>query len=138
MNCPFCSIDKQKTVIIRENKNTLVVFSNPKLMDGHLLVIPRKHVEKLSELNKEDRNELFQTVIDFQEKILAKVSKGCDIRQNYRPFQEQNNLKVNHLHIHLQPRDFEDKLYSKCQIFEKGIFGELDKDKAKLILELLR
>ena len=45
------------------------MFSNPRLMEGHLLVIPKRHVEKLSELNEEERKELFDTVIEYQEKI---------------------------------------------------------------------
>lgn len=138
MNCPFCNIDKEKTRIIRKGKNIFVVFSNPRLMEGHLLVIPKRHVEKLSELNKEEREELFETVIDFQEKILSKISKGCDIRQNYRPFQRQDNLKVSHLHIHLQPREFEDQLYKKSQIFEKEIFRGLTKTEIGRVNKLLK
>jgi histidine triad (HIT) family protein len=125
MDCPFCNINYEKTRIIKEGKNTLVVFSNPRLIPGHLLVVPKKHVERISELNEEERKELFEVVIEFQEKVLSKFASGCDIRQNYRPFQEQDNLKVNHLHIHLHPREFEDELYEKCQIFEKELFKEL-------------
>jgi diadenosine tetraphosphate (Ap4A) HIT family hydrolase len=137
MNCPFCNINKEKTRIIREGKNVFVVFSNPRLMESHLLVIPKRHVEKLSELNKEEKEELFETVIDFQEKILSKIAKGCDIRQNYRPFQDQDNLKVDHLHIHLQPRKFKDELFLKTQVFEKGLFKELKEEEIEKILSLL-
>ncbi len=102
------------------------------------MVIPKRHIEKLSELNKEEKKELLETIIEFQEKILSKISKGCDIRQNYRPFQNQDNLKVNHLHIHLQPREFKDELYKKSQITEKEIFRELEEGEIDKILELFR
>lgn len=124
MECPFCNINKEKTRIIKETDKVLVILSNPRLVEGHLLVIPKRHVEKLSELNDDEKKELFDTVIEFQENILKSAS-GCDIRQHYRPFQKQDNLKVNHLHIHLLPREFEDELYKKCQIYEKDIFEEL-------------
>jgi len=52
-NCPFCSIDLERTRILDETKNTYVLISNPVLVPHHLLVIPKKHVSKLSELNKE-------------------------------------------------------------------------------------
>jgi len=136
MNCPFCDINKEKTSIINEGKYTLVVLSNPRLMPGHLLVIPKRHVEKLSELDDDERKELIDKVIEYQEKILSKFAKGCDIRQNYRSFQKQDNLKVNHLHIHLQPREFEDELYFKSQIYEKQIFSEPTKEEREKFLKL--
>jgi len=137
MNCPFCNINKDKTRIIKEGKHTFVIFSNPRLMEGHLLVIPKKHVVKISELNEEEKKELFDTVIEFQEKILEKISSGCDIRQNCRPFQPQDNLKLDHLYIHLLPREFKDGLYKDCQIYEKGIFKDLTAEEVGRISKLL-
>ena len=136
MDCPFCSINQEKTRIINETKYIKVILSNPRLMAGHLLVIPKRHVEKLSELNKTERKELLEKVIEFQEKILSKFAKGCDIKQNYRPFQKQDNLKVHHLHIHLQPRKFKDELYHESQIFEKQIFSELTQEEKEKFSEL--
>jgi len=138
MNCPFCNINKEKTRILKENSKTLVILSNPRLVEGHILIIPKKHVEKLSELSAEERKELFDTLIEFQEKVLKDIAKGCDIRQNYRPFQKQDKLKVNHLHIHLQPRKLFDELYEKCQIFEKNVFKELSKEEMKRFSKLLK
>ncbi len=46
--------------------------------------------------------------------------------------------EIDHLHIHLQPREFEDDLYKKCQIFEKDIFRELTEQEIKKITELLK
>lgn len=129
--CPFCEIDHNKTRLIVNKKNTFVAFSNPSLMPYHLLVVPKRHVEKLSQLKKEEQKELFDTIIEFQEKILSKVANGCDIRQHYRPFQKQTNLKIYHLHVHLQPRELEDELYKKSQIFETKIFKNLDITKIK-------
>ncbi|NTW27061.1 MAG: HIT family protein [Candidatus Moranbacteria bacterium] len=131
MICPFCEIDKEKTRTIKEGEHTLVIFSNPRLMPGHLLVVPRRHVEKLSELFEEERKEMLDFVIEFQDKILEKVARGCDIRQNYRPFQKQNDLKVHHMHIHLQPRELRDELYEKCQIYETELFKKLPDDEIK-------
>ena len=82
MNCPFCNIDKNRDKILYESKHSIVIFSNPRLMIGHLLVIPKRHVEKLYELNMEERNDLFDNVIEFQKRILQNLAGGCDIRQN--------------------------------------------------------
>lgn len=134
ITCPFCSNIEPKSRIIEEKENSLVILSNPALVRGHLLVIPKRHIEKLSELNEVERKELISQVIKFQE-VLLKKFYGCDIRQNYRPFQKQDGIKVNHLHIHLQPREFEDELFHKSQIFEKSIFRNLSQDELNEIRE---
>jgi diadenosine tetraphosphate (Ap4A) HIT family hydrolase len=136
MDCPFCQIQQDKTTILNNGNHVRVILSNPRLMKGHLLITPKRHVEKLSELNQEEITELINKTIEFQEKILNTFAKGCDIRQNYRPFQKQNNLKVNHLHIHLQPRELEDELYKKCQITEGKIFTVLTEDEKREIFAL--
>lgn len=137
MSCPFCEINKEKTIIIKQKEYCYVCFSNPRLMEGHCLVVSKRHVEKISELNGKERKELFDTLVEYQEKILNNISKGCDIRQNYRPFQKQNNLKLDHLHIHLQPRHFKDELYKKCQIFERDIFRAITQEEINKIIKLL-
>lgn len=119
MSCPFCNLNKEKTRIIKETKSVLVVLSNPRLMPGHLLIIPRRHIEKIAELTKSERKDILETAIEFQEKILAKVASGCDICQHFRPFIPQSNLKINHLHLHIRPRKSKDNLYKTSQRFEK-------------------
>ena len=135
-NCPFCDINKERTRIIDEGLYVRIILSNPRLMYGHLLVVPKRHVERMSELYEEERSELISKVIEFQEKILNLLANGCDLRQNYRPFQNQTNLKVYHLHIHLQPRELEDELYSECQRFETQIFSELKTEEKEKLSKL--
>jgi diadenosine tetraphosphate (Ap4A) HIT family hydrolase len=136
--CPFCNINPERTKILKEGLFSIVIFSNPRLMPGHILIVPKRHIEKFSELKKEEKEELLEMIIEFQEKILRKISSGCDIKQNYRPFQKENDLKVNHLHIHLQPRELFDELYEKSQKFETDIFEELTKKELKKYLKLFK
>jgi histidine triad (HIT) family protein len=138
MECPFCNFEhlKNNTRVIDESENILVILSNPRLVPGHVLVIPKKHIVKLCELSDAEKKELFDKTIEYQEKIL-KFAKGCDIRQHFRPFQAQDSLKVDHLHIHLLPREFEDELYNKCQIFEKKVFSELSESEKEKFSQLL-
>lgn len=127
MICPFCEIvEKNSERIIRQTKSIFIVLSNPRLVSGHVLIIPKRHVEKFGELTKSEQKELFDEAIKIQELILSKVSSGCDLSQHFRPFIKQNKLKVNHLHIHLRPREFEDELYKKVQKYEKEVFKDLD------------
>src|SRR5262245_17455948 len=103
MHCPFCDLSSEtdQKRVLELGEKSIVLFSNPRLMKGHLLVIPRRHVERLSELTKEEREELFETITRFQEKILSSMATGCDVRHHYRPFIQDGRLKRSHLHIHL-------------------------------------
>jgi len=100
-------------------------------------VIPKRHVEKISELTSDEKKEIFDLLVEFQEKLLKRFS-GCDIRQNYRPFQKDGNIKVSHLHFHLQPREFKDELYDKCQKYETEMFKVLPEEEHTLILKWLQ
>jgi diadenosine tetraphosphate (Ap4A) HIT family hydrolase len=138
MNCPFCDIDEHRTKIIQTYKQTYVAFSNPRLTPGHLLVILKRHVEKLSEFTSDELDELWRTVIDFQERIIARLASGCDLRQNYHPFQKQSRLKVDHLHIHLIPREYKDEIYQITQMNEKNLFKNLNEPEVQKVLGALK
>jgi ATP adenylyltransferase len=114
MTCPFCEIDPNKNRVIAEFKTCYVMLSNPRKVSGHLLIIPKRHVAKLSEMNDKERKEILDTTIIYQEKIL-KYYPGTEIKQNYMPFVPDNRLKVTHLHIHIAPRENNDKIYQKLK-----------------------
>lgn len=137
--CPFCEIVKNsKERVLAEGAHVVVVLSNPRLVAGHLLVIPKRHVLKLQELSVEEQKELFNTVLAWQEKIVQKLATGCDIRQNYRPFIKQNDLKIDHAHVHLTPRESEDELYQKSMKFEKEFFVPLAEDEQQKVSSILQ
>ena len=137
--CPFCNINKVKTRIIENGNHCFVILSNPRLMPGHLLIIPKRHVEKLSELSNSELADLLKFTVKYQEKIIKNIASGCDVRQNYRPFIKDGKLKVAHLHFHLQPRwpDVSDELFTKCQKYEIELFKPLTDDEKADIEKLL-
>lgn len=138
MECRFCCIYETETQRVLEIKeHCVVIFSNPRLMKGHLLVIPKRHVLSLNELTQEERSELFNTAIYYQSELLEKFSSGCDLKQHNRPFLPENDLKVDHVHIHLQPREFEDELYLKSHVHEREIFKPLPEDEVTDLRDLL-
>ena len=107
-------------------------------MAGHLLVIPKRHVEKLQELNSDERKEVFDTTLEYQNKVIENVASGCDIRQHYRPFLSENDTKVDHAHIHLHPRKLEDELYTESrQQHESKLYKKLPDKEVEGVLDLL-
>jgi histidine triad (HIT) family protein len=124
-DCPFCDIVSQGRVLLRETSLVVVILSNPRLMPGHTLVIPKRHVERMVELTSEERVEMLNTAIEMEERLLAAGAPGCDIRQHYRPFLPRGAIKVNHVHIHVQPRSLEDELFRQAEKGERALFAPL-------------
>src|SRR3989344_8283078 len=112
-DCPFCTIATQQDRILKEGAYMYVIFSNPRIMPGHLLVIPKRHVTRLVEMTEEEKKELLDLLIEFEEKIITKLSAGCDIRQNYKPYVDNSRTSVKHFHFHLYPRTLNDEYYQK-------------------------
>lgn len=100
--------------------------SNPQLVLHHILVIPERHVEEPSQLDPDECRELFDTIILFQKRIMKLgIGTGCDVRQHWRPFLPENDLKVDHLHWHIIPRTLNDTLYTEAQCLEDSLFRYL-------------
>jgi diadenosine tetraphosphate (Ap4A) HIT family hydrolase len=123
MNCPFCELDHKRNKVIYNGKTVFVALSNPRLAKGHLLVIPKRHIEKPSQMNRVERTELFDIILKFQDKITSLLAKGCDIRENYHPFRKaDDHSKVDHIHFHLIPRDPDDEIYQTYEKLQKDVF----------------
>lgn len=122
-NCPFCSPAER---VLKHNDSALVVLSNPRKVPGHFLVIPKRHIEKPWELTSQELQDIFELIFFVEQKIVGKLGAGCDIRQNYRPFLKQNQLKVDHVLFHVIPRDLDDYIHTISEQFETELFAELD------------
>lgn len=133
MVCGFCSANdyKERQRIIWRGTHCYALLSNPELqVKMHMLIIPYQHITHLSELTRTERQDLFDTAITFQQKIRESgPGLGCDLRQNDRPFLLESNskkvdgvpTKMDHVHIHLILRSYNDRLYQEVQHFEKFI-----------------
>lgn len=87
MPCRFCTIDEERQQVLEKRNHVYIMPSNPRLIPGHLLVIPIRHIEDPTDLRTDEQYELFDTVIELQTKILMlKAGMGCEVRQNCRPF----------------------------------------------------
>jgi ATP adenylyltransferase len=134
-NCPFCNPTKR---ILKSNKHADVILSNPHKVPGHLLVIPKRHVEKPWQLTHDELTDIFDLIFFIEQKIIGKLGDGVDIRQNYRPFMEQSQLKVDHVHFHVIPRSLKDYIYKVSERFETELFADLDKTEAQAVANLLK
>lgn len=132
MSCPFC---EPKQRVLKENKNAYALLSNPRKVEGHFLVIPKRHIEKPWELTDEELKDVFDLIKFVQQRIVPTFTEGVDIRQNYRPFVPEGTTKVNHIHYHIFPRSKKDALYAHST--EDDLWDQLSQEEHDRIAKLL-
>lgn len=98
--CPFCKIEKELQIL--ETKKCFIQANKYPYSAGHLLVIPKRHINQITELTSIERKELFN-LIDlsiYSLDILIKpegYNVGCSIGRIA-------GESINHLHFHVLPR----------------------------------
>ena len=134
--CPFCSKEIKERAF-KEGKLAFVLLSTPRVAPGHLLIIPKRHVQRLSELNNREVEEIFTLLAKYQDKMLNKLGTGTEIRQNYKPYFENSKTHVNHFHFHLVPRKEADEIATRVDIYRKALYQNLSGEEEESILKLL-
>lgn len=134
--CPFCKPDDR---VLRENEHAILILSNPRKVPGHILVLPKRHIEEPWQLTSEELIDIFKLIFIAEEAILkGGLGTGVDIRQNYRPFKREDQLKKNHVLFHVIPRAKDDYIYTVSEKFEKDLFADLDDLERKEVEKLLK
>lgn len=133
-NCPFCNPFEP---VAKENDLAQVILSDPHKVPGHVLVMPKRHVEKLSDLSAEELAAIFALISFIEERFIGKLGEGFDVRQSYRPYLQQDKLKLNHLTFHILPRSMDDYLHKVAGQYEDGLYAELDDKERDAVTGLL-
>ena len=137
MPCPFCEIKNESFRLLAETEHSIAFLSNPYIVDGQTLITPKRHIEEPWQMNEAERKDLFDLVLRLQQILTSTYSTGCDIRENYRPFMKQSQVKIDHIHFHLQPREMEDELYTVSQIHENKLWKQLDEKACERMKKLV-
>lgn len=105
--CLFCSMSKNpndgKNLVFLRTSSSFAVLNLFPYNNGHIMIVPRRHVKSLSLLNEKELLDLLQCLRKAQEK-LVKVLKpqGFNIGINEGAMAGAGIDK--HLHIHVVPR----------------------------------
>ncbi len=101
--CVFCDL-KEKYIVAKKNDWVLTVALYP-YIDGHLLIIPKKHLESVADITKKDQDAIF--ALEKEGRALLKKTLG--VSNFWFILREGNGIKagktVEHLHFHLMPYD---------------------------------
>ena len=106
--CVFCKIVEGtlEGPIVFEDESTLAFLDHRPLFHGHALVIPKKHVETLTDLPPAMIATFFRSVQMLSRAVeLAMEAEGTFVAMNNRVSQS-----VPHLHVHVVPRRRKDGL----------------------------
>jgi diadenosine tetraphosphate (Ap4A) HIT family hydrolase len=134
MTCPFCEPTQR---VLKENRLAFVLLSNPRRVEGHFLVIPKRHVENPINITDEEIVDLFKLVKFIQSKIIGVLGEGTRVQQNYMPFIENGRYKQSHMHYHVLPRRLEDRIYQLVDIHDTQLFEDLSKEEHNRVAKLL-
>ncbi|MEQ6378448.1 HIT family protein [Bacillaceae bacterium S4-13-56] len=100
MSCPFCQQDKLQIEL--ENNLAIAFFDKYPVQKGHLLIIPKDHVETYFDAITEQIMAIHELIQQGKELIDQKFQPdGYNIGVNVGKYGGQT---VPHLHFHLIPR----------------------------------
>ena len=133
--CLFCNIQNEKdgrtAGILKREKHWFVILNLFPYTNGHIMVVARRHIGEIGEINEEEGRELVP--------LLALSEKA--IREGYGP--DAMNIGVNlgasagagvvgHLHFHLVPRWNGDTNFMTVVSETRVVSEDLDKSFEKL------
>lgn len=97
-NCALCNTINEKYRRIFKDKYAFSIVNFEPLKNGHCMVLPIRHVEKLKDLKKEELKSIFSMLARL-EKIMRPVYKKDSLIVMGRG----DNCSQTHLHFHIFP-----------------------------------
>lgn len=104
MECIFCDIVSRKVHahIVYENARIIVFLDKYPIDDGHTLIVPKKHYERITDMPDEDIAAVFTAVPPVARSVMAAVNAvAFNVAQNNG--REAMQI-VPHMHVHVIPR----------------------------------
>lgn len=109
--CVFCTRHKRKKdrddLILARGKYSFVIMNKFPYNNGHLMVIPYKHVSSLTKLNANEAKEIF-AFLAKAEKVMTKALKPHGFNGGLNLGRAAGAGIDDHIHFHLIPRWFGD------------------------------
>src|ERR1700693_4282820 len=108
MDCPFCEIIRGTlpSFPVLEDEYSFAFLDERPLFPGHVLLIPKQHLETLADVPAELVGPLFNNAQRLAQALESGLAAhGCFVAINNRVSQS-----VPHLHIHVVPRNKKDGL----------------------------
>lgn len=108
MSCLFCEIvnGEVSASIVFEDEISIAFLDHRPLFSGHCLLVPKKHLETLTDLPKELVGPFFENV-----QLLARaVESALEAEGSFVAMNNRVSQSVPHFHVHIVPRRRKDGL----------------------------
>ena len=135
--CIFCEaaekdVDHLDNLVVRKSKLTFTVLNLYPYNNGHLMIVPYRHIGELSDLLDEEASELMRELQFAQHALIATLNpQGFNIGANLG--RSSGAGITDHLHFHIVPRWNGDTNFMPVLGEVKVISQDLMETKAKLI-----
>jgi len=119
--CVFCAVaGGDGAHFVHEDERVIAFLDHAPLIKGHVLVIPRAHVETLDDL-PEDLIEPLFTVVQRTCRAFVKAL-GSD--GSYTGINTRVSQSVPHMHVHVVPRKQGDGLFRAGLVWVRKRYGD--------------
>ena len=125
-NCPLCKIVRRElpAVIVAENKDVLAIMDLYPASAGHVLILPREHIENIYSIPDDTGSQIMTMTIAVSKAISGQLQPaGLNLIQANGAAAGQT---INHFHLHLVPR------YKNDTVILKFGHGSIPGDSAEL------
>jgi histidine triad (HIT) family protein len=101
-DCLFCAIvaGEVSGFVVLDTPGVLGFLDTRPVFKGHVLVVPRPHVDTLADLPKESVGELFGEV----QRVARAVESGLGAGGSFVAINNRVSQSQPHLHVHVVPR----------------------------------
>lgn len=108
IECSFCDViaGSEHATVVHETAHTSAFLDRRPLRHGHILVVPKHHVETLGDLPTEQVPILFSVV----RLLMMAVEKAVEAHGTFIAINNRVSQSVPHLHVHVVPRRHKDGL----------------------------
>ncbi|GAA2634467.1 HIT family protein [Streptomyces axinellae] len=108
MECAFCKIidGEQPAHRVYEDGAVVAFLDQRPVFSGHTLIVPRAHVETLTDLPEESVGPYFSAV----RRVTGAVERGTEADGSFVATNNKVSQSVPHLHVHVVPRRKKDGL----------------------------
>ena len=96
--CELCKAKNEKFRLIKQNKHAFATMCIEPLNHGHVMILPKRHVTKLSQLKPSEAKQFLNLSLEMVSVITKLTKKDCILVQNYGQHASQG-----HLHFHVIP-----------------------------------
>jgi diadenosine tetraphosphate (Ap4A) HIT family hydrolase len=97
--CPFCHLEKSRIVL--ENDCAVAIPDAFPVAEGHMLVVPKRHVASLFDLPDDEQAAIWRLVAKVRGKLASELHPdGFNVGVNDGPAAGQT---VPHAHVHVIP-----------------------------------